>query len=67
MHTHPESGKKLLFANPGFGDMTEEASEPILRPLYAVPTEHHNIYRHLWSSATSSGDRPFRRLRSPRT
>jgi taurine dioxygenase len=52
VRTHPESGSRALFVNPGFTiafeDMTREESAPLLAWLYDWSTQHHNIYRHRW-------------------
>ena len=52
VRTHPTTGRKALFINPGFTsrfvDMTEEESEPLLEYLFEHITQPAFIYRHRW-------------------
>ena len=52
VRTHPTTGRKALFINPGFTscfvDMTEEESEPLLAYLFNHITQPAFIYRHRW-------------------
>ena len=52
VRTHPTTGRKALFINPGFTshfvDMTEEESEPLLEYLFRHITQPAFIYRHRW-------------------
>lgn len=52
VRTHPTTGRKVLFINPGFTsrfvDMTEEESEPLLQYLFQHITQPAFIYRHRW-------------------
>ena len=52
VRTHPTTGRKALFINPGFTsrfvDMTEEESEPLLEYLFQHITQPAFIYRHRW-------------------
>ncbi len=54
VRTHPKSGRKALFVNPGFTisfeDTTREESAGLLAWLYDWSTQHHNIYRHRWQA-----------------
>lgn len=49
---HPESGRKLLFVNPGFTShiigLPKDESDAILKQLYAHSTKPENVYRHRW-------------------
>jgi len=52
VRTHPESGKKALFASPGYtigieGMETEEARE-LLYPLFRHQSKPDFVYRHHW-------------------
>lgn len=52
VRTHPTTGRKALFINPGFTsrfvDMTEEESDPLLQYLFQHITQPAFIYRHRW-------------------
>ena len=52
VRTHPTTGRKALFINPGFTshfvNMTEEESEPLLEYLFQHITQPAFIYRHRW-------------------
>lgn len=52
VRTHPETGRKCLFVNPGFTrrvvGMTEDESKAILGFLFAHATRPEFIYRHHW-------------------
>ena len=52
VRTHPLSGRRSLFVNPGFTSrfvgMTEEESAPILDMLYQRATDPAFSYRHQW-------------------
>ena len=52
VRTHPTTGRKALFINPGFTsrfvDMTEKESEPLLEYLFQHITQPAFIYRHRW-------------------
>jgi taurine dioxygenase len=49
---HPETGRKVLFVNPGFTrrfvGMTEDESRPLLDFLGAHATRPEFVYRHVW-------------------
>jgi taurine dioxygenase len=53
VRTHPETGKKVLFVNPGFTrhivGMTEAESRTILALLFKHSVQPHMIYRHRWT------------------
>jgi taurine dioxygenase len=53
VRTHPETGKKALFVNPGFTrcivGMMEAESRSILRLLFDHAVQPHMMYRHRWS------------------
>ncbi|HVO88622.1 MAG TPA: TauD/TfdA family dioxygenase [Casimicrobiaceae bacterium] len=53
VRTHPVTGRKALYVNPGFTtgfvDMPDEESAPILQFLFAHSTRPEFIYRHRWS------------------
>jgi len=50
--THPISGKKVLYVNPGFTECfdgwTPEESKPLLEFLYAHASQPQFTYRHRW-------------------
>jgi len=52
IRTHPETGRKALYVNPGFTTgfvgMPEEESRPILDFLFRHSTRPEFIYRHKW-------------------
>lgn len=52
IRTHPASGRKALYINPGFTKgivgMPKEESQPILEMLFAHSTRPEFIYRHKW-------------------
>lgn len=51
--THPESGRPVLFVNPGFTasleNFTAEESAPILDYLFALAVQSEFVYRHRWA------------------
>jgi len=53
VRTHPETGRKALYVNPGFTKgivgMPKEESDPILQFLFRHSTRPEFIYRHKWS------------------
>ena len=54
VRTHPETGRKCLYVNPGFTarlvGFSEAESAAILEFLYAHGTRPEFIYRHRWSA-----------------
>jgi taurine dioxygenase len=50
--THPETGRRALFVNPGFtagfDDFSMEESRPLLDYLYRHATGPEHVYRHRW-------------------
>ena len=52
VRTHPTTGRKALYVNPGFTsrfvDMTEEESHPLLEYLFQHTTHPAFVYRHRW-------------------
>lgn len=52
--THPVSGKKLLYANPGYSvrinEMTQSESDRMLAFLFAHQTQDVFRYRHQWTA-----------------
>lgn len=50
--THPETGRKLLFVNPGFTaqiiGIARDESDAILKYLFEHSTKPDNVYRHVW-------------------
>jgi alpha-ketoglutarate-dependent taurine dioxygenase len=53
VRTHPDTGKKVLFVNPGFTrhivGMSEAESRAILGFLFEHTVQPHMMYRHRWS------------------
>jgi taurine dioxygenase len=53
IRTHPESGRKAIFVNPGFTrhivGLAESESRAVLDFLFAHAQQPHYIYRHMWS------------------
>lgn len=52
VRTHPVTGRKALYVNPGFTKgivgMPKEESQPILEMLFAHSTRPEFVYRHKW-------------------
>jgi len=52
IRTHPVTGRKALYVNPGFtkgfAGMPKEESQPILEFLFRHSTRAEFIYRHKW-------------------
>lgn len=50
--THPETGRRALFVNPGFSShlkgFTDSESRPILNALYQHSVSPEHVYRHAW-------------------
>lgn len=53
IRTHPETGRKVIFVNPGFtrhiNGLTEAESRAILDLLFAHTQQPHLLYRHIWA------------------
>ena len=53
VHTHPESGRRCLYVNPGFTERINELppaeGEAVLAFLYEHCTSERFVYRHRWS------------------
>jgi len=54
VRTHPESGRKALYVNPGFTeallDEDGNADQSLLDTLFGYATDPSVIYRHIWQS-----------------
>ncbi len=54
VRTHPESGRKALYVNPGFTDavvgIDEQESAELLETLFGFATDPAVIYRHKWKT-----------------
>lgn len=52
VRTHPETGRKALFVNPGFTfrleDEDEETGKALLTDLFEHAARPENVYRHIW-------------------
>jgi taurine dioxygenase len=52
LRTHPVSGRRALFVNPGFtahfADMSPEESQPLLQYLFQHAIQPAFVYRHRW-------------------
>ena len=52
VRTHPESGRKALYVNPGFTDaivgVSKSESDALLETLFGYATDSGVIYRHKW-------------------
>ena len=52
IRTHPVTGRKALYVNPGFtkgiAGMPKEETQPILEMLFAHSTRPEFVYRHKW-------------------
>ncbi|MFL2770858.1 MAG: TauD/TfdA dioxygenase family protein [Rhodospirillaceae bacterium] len=52
VRTHPESGRKALYVNPGFTeallDEDDNADQSLLDTLFGYATDPSVIYRHIW-------------------
>lgn len=53
IRAHPETGRKVLFVNPGFTrhivELTDGESRAILDYLFEHAQQPHFIYRHMWA------------------